>query len=110
MAGAPWPWPRSSRSRRSRSARWRGCAGAPGAAHSYGGVAVPPFYAASVVPLLLVVIRRVRGRARRWRSPIGDPHTIRRLLVPHPEVQAFSLQEIGDLLQALLAEILDLQN
>ena len=32
------------------------------------------------------------------------------LLEPHPEIQSFTLEEIGDLLERLLAEVLDLQD
>src|SRR5476649_2481278 len=60
--------------------------------------------------LLHVVGRRGGGTARRG-APIEHTHaTVSAFLEPHPEVQAFTLEEIGDLLQRLLPEILHLQN
>src|SRR5918999_2567089 len=57
----------------------------------------------------LVVGRGRRGAARR-RPPVEDPHPVTALLEPHPEVQPFALEQLRDLLERLLAEVLDLQN
>src|SRR5687768_14017946 len=57
----------------------------------------------------LVVGRRRRGAARR-RPPIEHPHAVTALLEPHSEVQPFALEQLRNLLERLLAEVLDLQN
>src|SRR5262245_19898867 len=67
-----------------------------------------PAFRCRMTLLLHVVGRRSGGPARR-RSPIEDPHTITVLFVPHPEIQSFTLEEVSDLLERLLAEVLDLQ-
>src|SRR5580765_7033505 len=62
------------------------------------------------IDLLLHVVGRRGGGPARRRSPIKDPHAFTVLFVPHPEIQSLALEKIGDLLERLLAEILDLQN
>src|SRR3954466_5346422 len=62
------------------------------------------------IALLLHVVGRRRGSPARRRAPIEDPHALTVLFVPHPEVQTLTLEQIGDLLERLLAEVLDLQN
>src|SRR5687767_15661943 len=59
---------------------------------------------------LLLFIRSGRGGPARWRAPVDNPHAFSRFLVPHAGVQTLALEQIGDLLQRLLAEILDLQH
>src|SRR4051812_5060376 len=63
------------------------------------------------IELLLHVVRCGRGRTARWRAGIQHANrSIRRLFEPHAEIQFFALEEIGDFLKRLLAEVLDLQN
>src|ERR1043166_9726632 len=58
---------------------------------------------------LRIVGRRGGGPAR-WRAPIDHPRPGAAVLEPHPEIQPFLLEQIGDLLERLLPEILDLQD
>src|SRR5437667_4194714 len=64
-----------------------------------------------IASLLHVVGRRGGGPARR-RAPIEhtEPAIAAVLLEPHPEIQMLALEQIGDLLERLLAEILHLQD
>src|SRR5687768_11645306 len=59
--------------------------------------------------LLFVVGCRCGGVAGR-RAVVDDPHAFAVVLVPHPEVQPFLLEQVGDLLKRFLAEVLDLEN
>src|SRR4029078_11624555 len=52
-----------------------------------------------------------RGGSLAWRrAPIEHANAFAVLLEPHPEVQSFPLEQIGDLLERLLPEILHLEN
>src|SRR6185436_20752582 len=60
---------------------------------------------------LLHVVGRGGGGAARRRAPIEHANaTVATLLEPHPEIQSFALEQIGDLLERLLTEILYLQD
>src|SRR5512146_80272 len=50
--------------------------------------------------------RRVR---RRWGAGVRDPQVAVGVLEAHPEVQPFALEQVGDLLDGLLADVLDLE-
>src|SRR5215204_7125357 len=55
--------------------------------------------------------RRAPGGSLAWRrAPIEHANAFAVLLEPHPKVQAFALEQIGDLLERLLPEILHLQD
>src|SRR6185437_16608924 len=57
---------------------------------------------------LLLVVWRGGGGATGRRAPVGHAHTLGAVIVAHPEIQPFTLEEIGDLLQRLLTEVLHL--
>src|SRR5688500_14308161 len=86
---------------------WPGPASARASARSCGAAAGLPSGDAWV---LLLLVRSGRGGPARRCAPIDHTHSFRRLLVPHAEVQAFTLEEIRDLLQRLLPEVLHLQH
>src|SRR5439155_5307257 len=60
--------------------------------------------------LLLFVVGRRGGSLARRRAPIEHTNAFAVLLEPHPKVQAFALEQIGDLLERLLPEILHLED
>src|SRR5688500_11918388 len=60
--------------------------------------------------LLLVVVWRVGGRVAGRSTPVDHPHSLAVVLEPHSEVESLALQQVGDLLQRLLAEVLDLED
>src|SRR4051794_24856130 len=63
-----------------------------------------------MLQILHFVVGRVGGGAARGRAPIGHADAVAVLLPAHPEVQALALEQVGDLLERLLPEILDLQD
>src|SRR5690349_10356663 len=46
----------------------------------------------------------------RRRAPVDHANALTVVVVPHSKVQAFTLEQIGDLLERFLSEILDLQD
>src|SRR5690348_8859103 len=60
--------------------------------------------------LLLFVVGGRGGSLAGRRTPIEHANAFAVLLEPHPEVQAFTLEKIGDLLKRLLSKILHLQD
>src|SRR5437764_8665001 len=63
-----------------------------------------------IVSLLHVVGRRCGSPARRRSVIQHTDAAIAVLFEPHPEIQVLTLEQIGDLLERLLAEVLHLQN
>src|SRR5918999_3675632 len=60
--------------------------------------------------LRFLVVRRGRSGAAGRRPPIEDSHPVAAFLEPHSEVQTLALKQLRDLLERLLAEVLDLQD
>src|SRR6202008_2132652 len=86
----------------------RGCEAGRAAARWCGGADAPRDDAEPL--LLLHVVWRGRGGLARRRAPIHHAQPAVRFLEPHSKIQWFALEEIGDLLKRLLAEILHLQD
>src|SRR4029079_4411732 len=71
----------------------------------------PSFYMVTHCLLLLVfVCRGSRDVAVGRRAGIGDANTVAGILELHSKVQRVLLEEIDDLVERLLAEVLDLEN
>src|ERR1700682_1167990 len=109
MGEAPWLSPRSSRWRRARSALSPGFSSEPASARSCGE-AVCQLYGDASLDFLFVVGADSGDVTVGRRSLISDADAVGSLLVLHAEVEALSLEEVGDVVQRLLAEILDLED
>src|SRR3954467_4821528 len=62
------------------------------------------------IALLLHVVRSGSRRLAWRRTPIEHAQPAAGFFEPHPKIEPFALEQIGDLLERLLAEILDLQD
>src|ERR1700682_1588288 len=109
MGEAPWLSPRWSRWRRALSALLPGLSSEPASAR-WCGEAVSQLCGDASLHFLFVVGADSGDVTVGRRSLIGDADAVGSLLVLHSEVEVFSLEQVGDLVQRLLAEVLDLEN
>src|ERR1700693_117596 len=109
MGAAPWLSPRSSRWRHARSAPLPDSSSEPASARSSDEAVCPSCGDASLAFLFVIGANSGDVTVGR-RSLISDADAIGRLLVLHSEVEVFPLEQIGDLVQRLLAEVLDLED
>src|SRR5437762_163745 len=109
MDAAPSPWPRSFRWRRARSALWPGFSSEPASARWCDEAACLSYDDASL-HFLFVVSTNGGDVAVRRRALIRDADAVGSLLVLHAEVEVLALEQVGDLVERLLAEVFDLED